>query len=152
MLFRSGALPGSAVFGDTGAEVRPGSYGPVQADAPGTFSLSTAEQAPAGATSSFEDRLAAFAAQPGDVADASPASRIPQGFRPTAEARSSSVLDDLLAGAGNVPSGQMSFQINPGSWAEAMYGSSTPDELMALINQARGLEPYSFSTADSPVQ
>ena len=147
-----GALPGSAVFGDTGSEVRPGSYGPAPAEAPGSFSLSTDTPPPAGRASAFEARFSDQIPAPSVAVDASSSSRLPEGFRPTAEDRSSSVLDDLLAGAGNVPAGQMAFQINPGSWAEAMYGSTTPDELLALINRARGLEPYSFSTADSPVQ
>lgn len=70
---------------------------------------------------------------------------------PTMDARSSSILDDLLPGGSQTLQGSMAFQINPGSWAADMFGARR-DDLAALIREAQGSAPFTFSTADMPVQ
>lgn len=70
---------------------------------------------------------------------------------PTMDARSSSLLDDLLPAASPALQGSMAFQFAPGSWASDMFGGRR-DDLADLIRSAQGLDPFTFSTADMPVQ
>jgi hypothetical protein len=70
---------------------------------------------------------------------------------PTMDARSSSVLDDLLPSESPAMQGSMAFQINPGSWASDMFGGRR-DDLADLIRSAQGIDPFMVSTADMPVQ
>lgn len=70
---------------------------------------------------------------------------------PTMDARSSSILDDLLPAESPALQGSMAFQFAPGSWASGMFGGRR-DDLADLIRSAQGLDPFTFSTADMPVQ
>lgn len=62
---------------------------------------------------------------------------------PTMDARSSSVLDDLLPGESPALQSSMAFQIAPGSWASGMFGGRR-DDLAALIRSAQGVDPFTF--------
>jgi len=68
---------------------------------------------------------------------------------PTMDARSSSILDDLLPSESPSMQDSMAFQINPGSWASEMFGGRR-DDLADLIRSAQGLDPFTFSTGDMP--
>ena len=68
---------------------------------------------------------------------------------PTMDARSSSILDDLLPSESPAMQSSMAFQINPGSWASEMFGGRR-DDLADLIRSAQGLDPFTFSTGGMP--